>query len=105
MDINNNTQISSLNINPVSKINLNSAAKAFKTSMETKDNTVEDFKKDDIALIEEQNLQKTMEKQGDKINVEEIQKYASDLGENLSIDDINYGLMYGRSVIADYSAW
>ena len=104
MDINNNTQVSSININPVSKINLNSANKAFKASMDSKENNVEDFKKDDIALLEEQNIQNTMEKQGNKIDVAEIQKYASDLGENLSIDDINYGLMYGRSVIADYSA-
>ena len=36
-------------------------------------------------------------------NVEEIQHYASIMGESLSIDDINYGLMYGRSVIADFS--
>ena len=36
------------------------------------------------------------------INVEEIQQYASYLGESLSIDDINYGLMYGRSVIAEF---
>ena len=64
MDINNNTQVSSININPVSKINLNSANKAFKASMDSKDNNVEDFKKDDIALLEEQNIQKTMEKQG-----------------------------------------
>ena len=38
------------------------------------------------------------------INIEEIQKYANYMGENLSVDDINYGLRYGRSVIVDYLA-
>ena len=104
MDINNNSQISSININSVSKINLNSANRAFKASMETNETNIEDFKKEDIALLNEQNIQQTMDKQGRQIDVEEIQKYANQMGENLSIDDINYGLMYGRSVIADYSA-
>ena len=104
MDINNNSQISSININPVSKINLNSANRAFKASMDTNKTNSEDFKQEDIALLNEQEVQQNLDKQGRKIDVEEIQKYASQMGENLSIDDINYGLMYGRSVIADYSA-
>ncbi len=104
MDINNNSQISSININSVSKINLNSANRAFKASMETSETNAEDFKKDDIALLNEQEVQQNLDKQGRRIDVEEIQKYANQMGENLSIDDINYGLMYGRSVIADYSA-
>ena len=104
MDINNNSQISSININPVSKINLNSANRAFKASMDTNETNSEDFKQKDIALLNEQEVQQNLDKQGRKIDVEEIQKYASQMGENLSIDDINYGLMYGRSVIADYSA-
>jgi len=37
-------------------------------------------------------------------NISEIQEYAKYAGENnLSIDDIKYGLKYGRSVIADYT--
>ncbi len=100
MDINNNSQISSINLNSVSKINLNTANRAFRASMDTNEANVEDFKQDDIALMDKQEV----DKQGQKIDVEEIQKYASQMGENLSIDDINYGLMYGRSVIADYSA-
>ena len=35
-------------------------------------------------------------------NIAEIQKFATYAGENnLSLDDIKYGLKYGRSVIAD----
>lgn len=40
-----------------------------------------------------------------KINLREIKNYAQQAGEmNLSDDDIKYGLTYGRSVIADYTA-
>ena len=37
-------------------------------------------------------------------NIEEIQQFAKGAGEeNLSHEDIKYGITYGRSVIADYS--
>ena len=38
------------------------------------------------------------------VDVEDIRKYASQIGENITDEDINYGLTYGRSVLADYSA-
>lgn len=90
MDINNNISIANS-----SRINLNTATRAFEASKKEQDTPVEDFKQDDMALMEAP--KKT-------VDVEEIQKYANSVGETLSIDDINYGLMYGRSVIADYSA-
>ncbi|HIU85595.1 TPA: hypothetical protein IAD52_01320 [Candidatus Spyradomonas excrementavium] len=34
----------------------------------------------------------------------EIKKYAKMIDENISDDDIKYGLSYGRSVIAEYLA-
>ena len=34
----------------------------------------------------------------------EIKKYANMIDENISDDDIKYGLSYGRSVIAEYLA-
>ena len=55
-----------------------------------------DFKQEDIDLIET--------KPSKTIDVADIQKYAQQAGENLTLDDINYGLTYGRSVIADYIA-
>lgn len=101
MDINNDSRISNLIANSISKLNLNTATRAFeankKSPKEIEQEEVE-TKKEDISLIEN-NLSSNNE-----INVEEIQKYAQEMGENLSIDDINYGLKYGRSVIADYSA-
>lgn len=97
MDINNNTNISSQIAASISKLNLNTANRAFNTSKKenTSNTELQEVKKDDIQLID-----KKPEKTG--INVEEIKKYANSMGENLSIDDINYGLMYGRSVIADF---
>ena len=39
----------------------------------------------------------------ERVDVTDIRKHASFVGEfNISDDDIKYGLMYGRSVIAEY---
>lgn len=41
----------------------------------------------------------------DRIDTQEVRKFAEYVGEfNISDDDIKYGLMYGRSVIAEYLA-
>lgn len=108
MDINNSSNISSQIASSISKLNLNTAKRAFevqKSEENTPNIELQELKKDDIQLIDEQKVQQTVEKTGaNSINVEEIRQYASSMGENLSIDDINYGLMYGRSVIADFSA-
>ena len=39
-----------------------------------------------------------------KIDTQEVKNYASQMNETLTDDDIKYGLVYGRSVIADYIA-
>ena len=39
----------------------------------------------------------------DKIDVNEVRKYAESVGEfNITDDDIKYGIVYGRSVIAEW---
>ena len=39
----------------------------------------------------------------ERVDVTDIRKHAEFIGEfNISDDDIKYGLMYGRSVIAEY---
>ena len=104
MDISNNTNISAQIANSISKLNLNTTKKPSQTQENTSNIELQSFKKDDIELIDDKKVQQTAQKQKNGgINVEEIQQYASYLGESLSIDDINYGLMYGRSVIADFS--
>lgn len=108
MDINNNTTISSQIASSISKLNLNTAKRAFeiqKNDENTPNIELQNIKNDDIQLIDDKKVQQTVEKTGNNgIDVAEIQKYANSMGESLSIDDINYGLMYGRSVIADFIA-
>ncbi len=99
MDIN-SSNIAASSAQQISRINLNTATRAFEASKASKNDEtaqVEDFKQEDINLMETRKTRPA-------INVAEIQQYASSMGETLTIDDINYGLMYGRSVIADYSA-
>ena len=105
MDISNNANISSQIANSISKLNLNTArrvAEVQNNSENTPNIELQEIKKDDIQLIDKREVQETAKKTNNKIDVAEIQEYASLMGENLSIDDINYGLMYGRSVIADF---
>lgn len=98
MNVNNSTDISSLISDSISKLNLKTkqAPLPNTSTKELNKPSLDNFEKEDKALIDENNIK-------NKIDVKEIQKYAQSVGETLSIEDINYGLMYGRSVIADYS--
>ena len=97
MDVNNNTNISSLIASSISKLNLNTATRAFEQAKKAPEEEIDNFKQEDMSLIQNEVAKNTLD-------VDDVQKYASSIGENITIDDINYGLMYGRSVIADYSA-
>ncbi len=98
MEINNNTNISSQVISSLSKLNLiNNQVQAQNETPKSEDILLEDTlsaKEEDTKLIEKA--------PSNKIDVEEIKKYAQALGETITNEDINYGLTYGRSVIADY---
>lgn len=98
MNVNNSTDISSLISDSISKLNLKTKQAPLPNTSTKEFNkpSLDNFEKEDKALIDENNIK-------NKIDVKEIQKYAQSVGETLSIEDINYGLMYGRSVIADYS--
>ncbi|MBR2068763.1 MAG: hypothetical protein IJ877_03270 [Candidatus Gastranaerophilales bacterium] len=89
-----NANVSNTVAASISKLNLNTARRAFEAQKPEQEENIPEEK--EIQPIDEpvKNL---------GVDVEDIQKYAKYMGENLSIDDINYGLMYGRSVIADYS--
>ncbi len=78
----------------ISKLNINSAQRALEAKKPEKEEVTEEEKIENTPIIEHSKM---------AVDVEDIKKYAKYMGENLSIDDINYGLMYGRSVIADYS--
>ena len=62
-----------------------------------KETTPTDTKEDDIKLIQQNNLFKN-------IDIEDIKNSAKLIGEDITDEDIQYGLTYGRSVLADYSA-
>lgn len=83
--------ISTPNINPVQMLN---ATNAFKASEQIKENKVPEIS--DGIDINDSSILKNQ-------NTNEIKQFAKIAGEeNLSDDDIQYGLTYGRSVIADY---
>lgn len=83
--------ISTSNINPVQ---IFSAVNAFKASGSIQDNNVPETS--DGIEINDNNILKNQD-------TDEIRQFAKIVGEeNLSNEDIQYGLTYGRSVIADY---
>ncbi len=93
--------VSSLNANSnVNAVQLFSAANAFKSSMTSpiKPTGAPIPEVGEGIDINDDSLLKTKD-------IQEIRNYAKMMGEeNLSEDDIKYGLSYGRSVIVEYSA-
>ena len=91
--------VSQINSN-VSAIQLLNAANAFRNTKVTtpiESELLEPVTSNGVDLADD-NILKSQ-------NVEEIQKFAKMAGENnLTIDDIKYGLSYGRSVIVEYLA-
>lgn len=79
------------NINPVQMFN---AVNAFKTSGQIQENKEPEIS--DGIEINDNNVLKNQD-------TNEIKQFAKIVGEeSLSDEDIQYGLTYGRSVIADY---
>lgn len=81
--------------NPINMLNATNAFKAvqkpLKEIMPTMDNT-----SDGIKLNDSNNILKAQ-------NISEIKEFAKIAGEdNISLDDIKYGVTYGRSVIANF---
>lgn len=102
MDINNNTNISNMVASSISKLTLNTASRAFEASKKTikAPQTEEENNFEEEALIPQEDT-KPMKS---NVDVDEIRQYAGLIGESLTEEEINYGLRYGRSVIADFSA-
>ena len=102
MEIENNTNLSNMIASSISKLNLNSANNSHISTKnqhkKQEQNLIKENEKDDVKLVDEEKVAKSA------IDVKDVQKYASLLGEDLTVDEIKYGLMYGRSVIADFSA-
>lgn len=81
----------------ISPIQLINAANAFKNISAKPEQIIEEMPvSEGIDIQDNADLLK-------EIDVKDIQKYASSVGENaLNEDDIRYGLTYGRSIIADW---
>lgn len=83
--------IGTSNINPVQMF---SALNAFKSSTPVNENQMPEVSEG--LEINDNNILKNQD-------TDEIRQFAKVVGEdNLSNEDIQYGLTYGRSVIADY---
>jgi len=84
--------IGATNINPIQMFN---AVNAFKATEQVSENKLAE-PSNGIELNDDNNLLKGQD-------TEDIKQFAKIVGEeNLSDDDIRYGITYGRSVIADY---
>lgn len=82
----------------VSQVQLFNATNAFKTAAAKPEAPIkqEPQVSDGVKVNDSQNILKNLD-------IDEVKKYASMTGENnLSDDDIKYGLVYGRSVMADW---
>ena len=99
-NISKNSNVSNLIASSISKLNLNSVKKPdLKLNKQIEEKNIPSEE-----IIQEENVIPTDEKPKTRVDVDDIQKYAQMVGEKVSVDDINYGIMYGRSVIADYIA-
>ncbi|MCQ2790362.1 MAG: hypothetical protein MJ229_08325 [bacterium] len=87
------SSITGLSVNPLQKLNASNAFKNIdkvQNTSQIQDNTSNGLDINESGILENQNVQEIR-------NIAQINE-----GENLSDDDIKYGLTYGRSVIADY---
>lgn len=90
------TSISSHNINSLQFYRATNAFKQATPKQESLQPKVDEPQTSSGVDFEENSLL-------NKIDVDEVKKYAQSMGEeNLSANDIKYGLVYGRSVIVDY---
>lgn len=94
MNISNTNQIADSQV--LNRIFYNYALKASQNIQNTNQTTNTNTKEDDIKLIENDVFK--------GVDIDDIKKSAQSIGEEITEEDIKYGLTYGRSVLADYSA-
>ena len=82
----------------INSVQLLRATNAFKDATAPKKQAQPEFLEEEISTPRETS------KMFAKHNIDEIKAYAKSVGEDeLSNEDIKYGMFYGRSVIVDYS--
>ncbi|MDD3436275.1 MAG: hypothetical protein PHC64_03875 [Candidatus Gastranaerophilales bacterium] len=86
--------VNAIGTTDISSVQMLNAFNAFKTSEQVKDSQIPEVS--DGLGINDNSVLKSQD-------TDEIRQFAKIVGEeNLSDEDIQYGLTYGRSVIADY---
>lgn len=80
----------------LNRIFYNYALKSAQNVQKTTQTETINQKDDDIKLAQD-NIFKG-------VDIDDIKKSAREIGEEITEEDIKYGLTYGRSVLADYSA-
>lgn len=80
----------------LNRIFYNYAVKSAQNFQKQTPEITNDSKEDDIKLIQNDVFK--------GIDIDDIKKSAQSIGEEITDEDIKYGLTYGRSVLADYSA-
>ena len=80
----------------LNRIFYNYAVKSAQNFQKQTPEITNDSKEDDIKLIRNDVFK--------GIDIDDIKKSAQSIGEEITDEDIKYGLTYGRSVLADYSA-
>lgn len=90
--------VNSSNISAIQLLNATNAFKNTKASLPIETTQNKEPQVSDGIDINDDSILKSQ-------NIDEIKKYAEMAGENdLTEDDIKYGLSYGRSVIVEYMA-
>ena len=80
----------------LNRIFYNYAVKSAQNIQKTTPTQTLNTKEDDIKLAQDDIFK--------GIDIDDIKKSAQSIGEEITDEDIKYGLTYGRSVLADYSA-
>ena len=102
--------VNGINSADISKIQALRALNAFQYDAKTVQKGKEETKEVETSVVEqeelknEERLQKLLLKKMSETKLNEIQNYAKNMNQDLSYEDINYGITYGRSVLVDYSA-
>lgn len=102
--------VNSINSTDINKLQALRALTAFQYDAKTVQKGKEEAKEVQTSVVNqeelknEERLQKLLLKKMSETKLNEIQDYAKNMNQELSYEDINYGITYGRSVLVDYSA-
>lgn len=102
--------VNGINSADINKLQALRALSAFQHDAKTVQKGKEEIQEAQAPVIEqeelknEERLQQLLLKKMSETKLNEIQDYAKNMNQELSYEDINYGITYGRSVLVDYSA-